>query len=98
MELDCQRHNGYAIWLGESIGIGWSYVVTPTSAHIRAPGARPDANTIGGRSGRRPSRGRTQEPGFVSATSKSLRNAAENAWSCLTPHEGGPHDTMFVWI
>jgi hypothetical protein len=48
MELDCQRHNGYAIWLGDSIGIGWSYVVTPTSAHIGALGAGPYANTIGG--------------------------------------------------
>ena len=48
MELDCHRHGGYVIWLAGSPGTGWSYVVTPTSEHLRPLGAGPGEDASGG--------------------------------------------------
>jgi hypothetical protein len=47
MELDCHRHGGYVIWLGGSPGVGWSYVVTPTSAPIGTSGAYLSEDDVG---------------------------------------------------
>ncbi len=47
MTLDCRRHGDYVIWLGGSPGVGWCYVVTPTSGSNGQAGRSPGAEDVG---------------------------------------------------
>jgi hypothetical protein len=48
MELDCSRHDGFVIWISRTTDASWSYVVTPTAAHLETHGAGPTARVLGG--------------------------------------------------